>query len=151
MKANIVTQITVSAPIKEVFRYLTDLKYVRLWNPQVKHVSSKKVLKLHSTYKTVSEVLGITIEAENVVTKYARDAELQIENKTGTIRYTANFRLAPRDKGGVLLVCAATVASYNRAFAFTEPVLKLLARRELQTDLQALKIAVENQIPGSAV
>jgi hypothetical protein len=43
-------------------------------------------------------------------------------------------------------VCATTVSSDNKAFAFAAPVLKALARRELQTDMQALKLAVEHHL-----
>ncbi|MDB5175165.1 MAG: Polyketide cyclase / dehydrase and lipid transport [Candidatus Saccharibacteria bacterium] len=147
MKAKIITKVTISSPSSEVFKYLTDLKYMHLWNPQVKEVSSKKVLELHSTYQTVSQVLGVVIKANNSVTKYSNDQELQIENTTGTVNYVANFKLTPTDNGTTLLICNTTVSSESKAFAFTAPVLKLLARRELQSDLQALKIAVENQIP----
>jgi uncharacterized membrane protein len=148
MRVNVATKITIAAPAREVFRYLTDLKYTHLWNPQIKQLSSKKVLKLNSTYETTSQVLGITIQSVNVVTKYIPNKELQIENNTGTVHYRANFRLVPKTPKSLVLTCTTTVSSDYKAFAFSGPVLKLLARRELQTDLQALKIAVEHQVPG---
>ncbi|CAN5149630.1 hypothetical protein BH09PAT3_BH09PAT3_2370 [soil metagenome] len=145
MKAHVITRITINSSAQDVFLYLTDLKYMHLWNPQVKELPAQKVLKLHSKYKTVSQVLGVKIEAANIVTRYDLNKELQIENETGTVSYIANFKLITHNDT-VTLVCDTTVSSDSKAFAFTAPVLKLLARRELQTDLQALKIAVENNV-----
>ena len=127
--------------------YLTDLRYMHLWNPQVTSLSSRKLLKLGSTYQTTSHVLGITIESANKVTKYIKNKELQIENSTGLVHYSAHFKLSPTANKKVLLTCSTDVSSDSKAFAFSVPVLKLLARRELQSDLQALKIAVEKRMP----
>lgn len=146
MKAKVVTRVSIGATADEVFKYLTDLKYMHLWNPQLKAASSQKVLRLNSTYQTVSIVLGITIEALNMVTEYVPGKLLQVENTTGNIHYLVNFRLTRKNRATTMLTCTTTVWSESLAFAFSTPVLKLLARRELQTDLQALKIAVENQL-----
>ena len=146
MIATVVTQITINSSASEVFKYLTDLRYNHLWNPQIKKLSSRKKLKLHSTYETVSKVLGVTVESKNTVTVFKPDAELQLENATGTVQYKANFKLTANGSGGIVLKCTTKVSSDSKAFAFTKPVMTLLARRELQTDLAALKIAVENQL-----
>lgn len=59
------------------------------------------------------------------------------------MHYVANFRLQGRGDS-TLVTCSTTVTAASAAFAFTAPILKRLARRELQTDMQALKLAVEN-------
>ncbi len=146
MKVNVVTKVTITASPHEVYNYLSDLKYAHLWNPQIKVLSSRKPLQLNSTYETTSQILGVMIHAENVVTKYIPDEELQIENTTGTVHYMANFKLSSLPRGATRLTCTTTVSSESKSFAFTTPVLKLLARRELQSDLQALKIAAEQHI-----
>lgn len=68
-----------------------------------------------------------------------------MENKTGLVRYRAHFQLKSKDDY-TLVTCATTVSTDARAFAFAAPILTRLARRELQTDMQALKLAVEHQL-----
>ena len=97
------------------------------------------------TYKTTSLVLGKQLSAVNTVTKFRERQELEVENNTGLVHYRAKFRLASKN-GTTRLVCDTWVDSDSRAFAFAKPVLEILARRELQSDLQALKIAVEHRI-----
>jgi hypothetical protein len=145
MKTSVVTQISIKAKPAEVFEYLTNLKYHYLWNPQVQSLSSAESLKLGSEYESVSLVLGVKIRAKNVVSKFTSSKELELENKTGLVKYRASFRLQ-RAGSSTLLICSTTVSADSEAFAFAKPVLRMLARRELQTDLQALKIAVENKL-----
>jgi uncharacterized membrane protein len=151
MKATVTTRVTIQSSATKVFMYLTDLHYIHLWNPQLQAVSEKKILRLHSTYKTVSRILGVTIEAENRVTKFVQDAELELENLTGTVHYTVNFEVQTKNKSTVLLKCKTTVSSEHKAFAFTAPVLKIMASRELQSDLKSLKVAIENDLTPLAV
>jgi len=100
------------------------------------------IIKLGSTYKSTSLLLGIKVNGTNLVTKFSRNQELELENTTGTVKYNVNYRLTASGSE-TKLTCTTSVFSDNRVFAFTTPVLKMLAQRELQTDLAALKIAVE--------
>jgi hypothetical protein len=146
MQTAVITQATIHAKQAEVFKYLSDLKYHQLWNPQLLSISSSgKQLELGSEYKTQSQVLGVKIRARNVVTKFENLKELEISNNTGLVQYRANFKLRAK-KNGTVLVCTTTVSTDSEAFAFAKPVLKLLARRELQSDMQALKLAVEHNL-----
>lgn len=145
MKANVITKITIQAPSAQVFRYLSDLKYHHLWNPQVLRISQHGKLKLGSSFKSVSLLLGIEVESSNVVTKFAPPKELEIRNSVGMVQYTAHFWLFPAGQK-TLVVLTTEVSSHSNAFAFAPPLLKILARRELQADMQALKIAVENNL-----
>jgi carbon monoxide dehydrogenase subunit G len=145
MKADVITRITIKATPAEVFKYLQDLNYHYLWNPQIHSIKPIINLKLDATYETTSQVLGVRINAVNKVTKFQPNREIELANSTGMIKYCANFRLKPSGKNTVL-ICDTSVSSDSHAFAFAKPVLKMLARRELQTDLQALKIAVEHDL-----
>ena len=142
MKANVVSRITIAASRAETFRYLADLKYLHLWNPHLRSVSPINKIKLGSRYKSLSVVLGVDVRGDNRVTKFIGGKELEIENSTGTLHYLVNYKLL-NDRGRTKLVCSTAVSAKGDAFAFVAPVLKLLARRELQSDLQALKIVVE--------
>jgi len=145
MKASVTTQVTIAAKPGTVFKYLTDLKYHYLWNPQLQSISTTEKLKLGTQYETTSLVLGVKIKACNEVTQLVPNKYLELENNTGTVHYKASFKLSPKGSSTVV-ICETTVSSQSEAFAFAKPVLKMLARRELQTDMQALKIAVENQL-----
>jgi hypothetical protein len=145
MKASVVTRVTIAAKPSEVFTYLIDLRYHYLWNPQLQEITPIIKLKQGAVYKTLSRVLGMTIKASNEVTKFTQNQELELVNKTGLVAYRANFRLLTK-AGKTQVICNTTVSSDINAFAFTVPVLSRLARRELQTDMQALKLAVEHKL-----
>lgn len=148
MKVNVTTQIKISSNAHAVFKYLTDLKYIHLWNPQLTYVSSKEKLKLGSKYQTTTQVLGVNIESNNVVSRFQQDEFLQIDNTTGMVQFAAAFEIKEQ-ADSVMLKCITSVSSTHKAFAFSGSVLKILARRELQADLQALKIAVEQKLPAT--
>jgi hypothetical protein len=90
-------------------------------------------------------MLGTKIENDNRITKFEQDALIEIQSNGGTIEFCVEYRLR-KYKTQTLLECNTTVVANGKAFAFAKPVLKLLAQRELQSDLQALKIAVEQGI-----
>lgn len=145
MQVKVATKITINAPPEQVFEYLSNLKYHYLWNPQMHSISSTKRLKLGSTYQTESLVLGTKIQAHNQVTKFAPPRQLLIENSLGAVTYQALFRLRSL-RGQTEVNLQTTVTTDSKAFVFTLPILKKLALRELRTDLQALKIAVEDRL-----
>jgi len=143
MKAHVLSQVTISADCVEVFKYLKNLENHYLWNPALIEVTPLMVLDKGSVYTSTRMVLGNKLKATNTVTKFKDNAELQLENNTGLVHYKVNYKLKSVGKN-TLLVCETVVGSNNKAFAFTRPVLEALARRELQSDLQALKLAVEH-------
>lgn len=145
MQARILTKVTIAAEPRAVFSYLENLKYHYLWNPQIQSIKPVITLKQGATYETVSVVLGVRISAVNEVTKFVAGKELELVNSTGMVKYRANFRLKQQGLK-TELSCNTTVSSESHAFAFATPILKLLARRELQIDLQSLKLAVEHNL-----
>ena len=145
MKATFITKVRIAADQQLVFEYLTDLKYHCLWNPQTRSISSKSKLQLNSRFKTTIIVLGIKIRATNLVTKFHAPSVFEIENTTGTVHYVASFRLRP-SFGKTLVTSTTTVFTDSKAFVFTVPIMKRLARQELKTDMQSLKVAVENRL-----
>lgn len=143
MQATIVSRIRIAADQGSVFEYLSNLKLHTLWNPHLRRVSSSRKLRLGSTYKTDSMVLNIKLPAINKVTKFDNPSEIEFTNKTGTFHWRVNYRTTPKN-GELLVVCTTTVSTDSKAYVFTIPILKRLARYELQSDMRALKVAVEN-------
>ena len=145
MTVKVVSRITIDAPPEEVFKYLADTNFHFLWNPHLQDLSPMGKLKLGSKYKTTSWLLGLRVHGNNQVTKFKPGELFQIENNTGALKYRVNYSLQSSSKS-TKLICATEVSAENQAFAFTAAILKLLARRELQSDLKALKIAAEHRL-----
>ncbi|MDB5164591.1 MAG: Polyketide cyclase / dehydrase and lipid transport [Candidatus Saccharibacteria bacterium] len=145
MKARVITQVSIAASPAEIFRYLAQVKHHHLWNPHLVHVSSMKTLKLDAHYDADSILFGINVTATNVVTKFVKNEELELENKAGPLEYQVNYQLHAKGKK-TLLICATTVSSDSNAWTFAKPMLKLVAKHELRTDLDLLKHVVENRL-----
>lgn len=145
MQTTATTKITIGRPPSEVFAYLTDLRHHYLWNPQVQAISTTKRLKLGATFKTESQVLGITFKTVNTVTSFKPPKELVLVNPIGAVVYTAKFMLSPQG-GKTYVKLQVTISTDANVFVFAKPVLRQLALRELRTDLQALKVAIENDL-----
>lgn len=145
METTVTTKITISSTPKKIFKYLCHLKYHYLWNPHLRKIHPVTSLKLGQIYETESLLLGIAVKGKNTVTKFISEQELQIENSTGSIQYSVNYRLSAKPDH-VVLTCITRVSSKQKIFKFTATVMKTLAQRELQSDLQALKIAAEQQL-----
>lgn len=149
MDVKVVTKIRIAATRSEVFTYLKDLKCHFLWNPFLRDIQPLTKLKQGMRYKTESTLLGVTVRGNNTVTKLVANRELQIENETGSLRYIVRYSVEPH-AGGSEVVCHTQVRTQHTTFQFTAPVLRTLARRELQSDLKALKVAVEQKLAPAA-
>lgn len=145
MKVKVVTQVAIVADRPAVFKYLKELRYHFLWNPPLQSIKPIITLELGAKYSSTSMMLGKKIITKNEVTKFEADSELELANNTGMIHYRVNYCLKSQGKK-TLVICNTAVSSESKAFAFAKPVLEILARRELQADLQALKIAVEQKL-----
>ncbi len=145
MKVSVISRISIAANRNEVFKYLTDPSYHFLWNPHLQSLTPMHTLKQGSKYKTTSLLLGVRVKGNNLISKSVPEREFQIENNTGMIKYRVAYQLHTKNKF-TEVVCTTVVSTNNKAFAFSTPILKLLAQRELQSDLKALKIAVEHRL-----
>lgn len=145
MKVYIVNQILIEAKRSEIFQYLANPNYHFLWNPTLKRISTYDNLQKGSTYKATNHVMGIELITTNVITKFKKNEEVEIVNKSGIIQYRLNFKLLKKG-AKVLLINSSELSTISKLFAFSVPVFHLLAKRQLQTQLNALKIAVEHSL-----
>ena len=138
------SSVLIKASPEEVFSYIKDLKYHYLWNPRLRNLSSTDELKLGSSYESESVFIrDIKIVTKNEVTKYVPNKQIGLRNRYGMITYDAEINL--RRRGRLTNVsCTIDILTSSQAFGLTLPVLKQLAKRELQYDLDSLKIAVES-------
>jgi len=144
-KARVVTKVQIAAKPAEVFVYLEDLQYHHLWNPHLSKITPIMQLTTGNAYRTTSLVLGVKVRSKIEVKVVEPPKQLQLENKSGPLQYCLTYKLKSNE-GGTLLQCTTLVSTESRAFAFAKPLLTELARRELHTDLAALKNAVEHQL-----
>ncbi|MDB5170709.1 MAG: Polyketide cyclase / dehydrase and lipid transport [Candidatus Saccharibacteria bacterium] len=145
MKASVTARLTIAASPSEVFVYLSKLKYHTLWNPQLQRVWPHKTLRLGSKYTSESILLGVKVTAHNTVTAYAKDRKIELKNDTGILHYLVNYKLEPKGKK-TLVICNTEVSSDRNSFRLAAPMLRLLARREIQTDLHLLRLIVEENL-----
>lgn len=143
-QARVEAKVTIQATPAQVFTYLKDLKYHALWNAHLQKITPITELKPGLTYETSSLVLGIPVSGKNSVLQLKQDELLEIENAAGTLKYRVTFRLKPGAKGTTVRCVTKLYAKHN-SFVFAAKLLKILAERELRTDLQALKEAVEQK------
>lgn len=143
MKASVAARLTITASPAEVFMFLKEVKCHPLWNTHLNSVSPHRPLKLGSTYTTESTLLGIKVTSLNTVTKFSKNRELEVKNDAGILHYTANYKLTPRGNN-TLVTCFTEVMSDKDAFMLAAPMLKMLARREIQADLHLLRAVVED-------
>jgi hypothetical protein len=144
-KVHVVTRITIAAKPGEVFIYLTDLRYYYLWNPHIESISPIKPLTLGMNYQTGIMLMGVRVKSTHEVTKIVVPKLLELQNKAGLVKHRTSFRLTAKGEK-TQLICSTVVWADTASFAFAKPVLKLLAQRELKTDMQALKLAVEQKL-----
>jgi hypothetical protein len=89
---------------------------------------------MSSSNQPVEVVATVTINA-------APEAVFQ----TGLIHYRVNYSLSSNSQQ-TKIICNTTIETYQKPLHFAAPILSVLAKRELQSDLQALKVAVEKNI-----
>ena len=145
MNVRVVSRIAINAPLKEVFRYVEDSNYHLLWNPHLQSIDAHGRLKKGTKYHTTSMLLGVKVRSDNKVTQFEPNEVIEISNQTGPLHYTVHYQFIVSEQT-TMVHCTTIVDTDTKAFGFTKPVMKLLAQRELRSDLQALKIAVEQQL-----
>jgi hypothetical protein len=146
MTISIISKVQINASNVAVFKFLKDLKYHYLWNPHLRDIDQVSPITLGLEYETKSVLFGIIVNGHNTVTKFVLDQELQIENNTGTILYLVNYSVKSLSKKRSQVICTTEVTTTGIAMKFTGTILKAMVRRELQSDLQALKLAVEQDL-----
>lgn len=140
-----VSRVTIKASPNEVYKYISNLKYY-LWNPSLRYLSKEEPFKLGVSFDSESVILRKNIiKCHNVVTELVNNESIGMENQLGNIKYKKLFKLKKKDKTTILSAELA-ILTPSQAFALTTPILKILAQRELKTDLNALKIVVENKL-----
>jgi len=148
LTANITSEskITIQASPGEVYKYLSNLKYYYLWNASLRYLSYEGPLKKGVSFDSENIILNKNvIKGHNIVTAIEPNKKIETENKLGMIKYKQMFELKEQAKG-TQVINRIDVLTPAQAFGLTTPVLKILAKRELRTDLQTLKIVVENKI-----
>ncbi len=146
MKARVKTSITIHASTSQVFKYLADTKLHFVWNAHLEKVKPQGKLHAGAAYETLNIVLRVRVRAQNHVSIFVENTELEIINQTGLLHYRVNYKLTEKSKSDTELVCTTVVEAQGNAFYFARPMLQQLARRELRIDLRALKLAVEQKL-----
>lgn len=128
---------------------MKELKYHYLWNPHIQKITPITSLSRGLVYKSESILLGVRVKGVNKVIKVIENEEIQLENKAGTIKYQVKYYLSKYQKDKTKLLYTITLNTDNKIFAYSAEIIKILAKQELRSDMQALKIASENRLKAS--
>jgi len=140
------SKIIIKASPREVYKYLSHLKYYYLWNSSLRYLSYEGPLKKGVSFDSENIILHKNvIKGHNIVTAIEPNKKIETENKIGMIKYKQMFQLKEQ-ANSTQVTTKIVVLTPAQTFGLTTPILKILANRELKTDLQALKIVVENKL-----
>jgi hypothetical protein len=145
MKTRVVVSIEIQAPKERVFLYLQELKLHYLWNASLRKLEPESALIEGSRYTAYSSLLGKEVKAVNQVTRLQAPDVLTLANKIGPIHYVITYHLGP-NSAGTKLTCNCDIESNVTIFPYAAPLLEMLAHNRIETDFEALKIVVENEV-----
>jgi uncharacterized protein YndB with AHSA1/START domain len=145
MRIELTTRVSIEASAREVFRYLRDPKLHHLWNPHLQSITTDKLLQEGTEYETTSTFMGVSVSGTSVVTELLPNKRIQICSSGAALDSCVCFNV---EKVGTMTMvrCVTEVTLTSKAFNFTQPVLRMLAKHEMQSDLHSLKIAVEQKL-----
>lgn len=139
-------KVSIKAEPDEVFLYFANLKYHYLWNPTLREITPEKELSVGLSYHTKAKLLGgITVSSQNSVVELTPSKKLVLENRLGNVKYAAVFTLTKR-RLNTIVACIISIDTKAQILGMTQPVLKQLANRELESNLYYLKLAVEHKM-----
>lgn len=143
--------IEVNRPIEEVFDVATCLKRCMVWRGPI--IAAEKLtdepVGVGSEYRHRVQFLGVTVEANPVITVWEPPRRSEFRNEKGPVVYEAKFTFEPTANG--TLFTSVIEAEIQGVFRHIPDRLFLRAiSRQHESDLQSLKELLESDTPISA-
>jgi hypothetical protein len=123
---------------------LADLRLHYIWNPHLKTIEPETIVRRDTTYRTTNTILGRQISVSNTISKLSPPHEMELTCSQGPLQYVVNYQLE-KTAHGTSLSCSCDVRSDKRVFKYAAPAMENLARNRVQSDLETLKLIVENE------
>jgi hypothetical protein len=146
--ATITKSIVIKRPIEEVFDVATCLKRCVVWQASI--VGSEKISEgpvgVGTRYRHQVKFLGIKSETHPVVTVWEPPHRMAYQDASGPSTFDVHFTCEPTPEGVKFTVNVSGEPKGVLA-NLTEPLLVPLLERQFESDLQALKVLMENEVP----
>jgi len=136
---------TVSAPPEKAFDYLADIARHTEWGSHITSAekASDAPLAAGSTFTTVGKLFGIH-RAEVKIAELVPNQKIVYESQDDSGHFRHEFTLNPGD-GGTTLTKSVEALKITGPLKLFSPLLPLLSRRNMATDLKKIKERLEAQ------
>ncbi|GCE19947.1 SRPBCC family protein [Dictyobacter kobayashii] len=135
--------ITIAKPIDAVFAYVTDMNKVKSWLP-VKdiHAIAGCSMGVGATYAQTAMFMGRQFDSTIEVTHYEPTRLFAFKMIKGPFPLTNTMTLTPTQNGGTILTMVGE-AEPGSALSFVGPFVTPIVKKQLETQVNALKQAIE--------
>ncbi|MDX8408613.1 MAG: SRPBCC family protein [Mariprofundales bacterium] len=142
--SHITAEVTINLPLQEVVAFIDNNDNDPLWQSSV--LESKKLSDseptVGTTYHVKEKFLGRVIEQDWVVTERSADGSLwKAHSTTGPFPMTTIMQMVACEDG--TKVNRTLDIDVGQFFKIASPIVALIAKKELTTDLEILKTLLE--------
>jgi uncharacterized protein YndB with AHSA1/START domain len=136
---------TINCPVDRVFQYVSTPENDPTWVPiSLRHEKiSPGPMRVGSITEEDVGFLGRRIRYAWEVTRYEPPTAFAARTVSGLLPATISLRLKPLDGGGTELTLVAD-AELHGVYKLMEPLMKLVAQRQFETQLRKLKNLLES-------
>jgi hypothetical protein len=143
----VVQSVVINRPIAEVFDVATCQERCVIWRGPIVFTAktSDGPSNVGSTYIHKVKFLGVTVEANPVITAWEPPYRAEVKNKMGLITYTSTFT-CEEVEGGTKLTTIIQAETGGALKHIPDALVHKAIMRQHAGDLQALKDMMENEI-----
>jgi len=142
--SHLTAEVIINRPVDEVIAFVDDETNDPLWQSSVLEStkSSDAPAEVGTTYHAKEKFLGRVIEQDWVVTERNSDGSCwKAHSTTGPFPMTTSMSMESVDGG--TKVCRVLDIDVGKFFKVASPVVAVIAKKEIATDLEILKALLE--------
>jgi uncharacterized protein YndB with AHSA1/START domain len=140
----------VKADAGRVFELLTDLESHMRWVSGLTYLSARGKIRPGMRYESVNVAMGNSMAGRHEVRQVIERQLVEIESVTGPLASTIQYSVNAIN-GLTQVQCTFWVTSDHPVFGLATPVLEMLARSRLESDIKNLKHFAEAGMSGFGV
>lgn len=136
--------ITIDRPVEEVFTYLSNIERQPEWVSSLQGSSkeSQEPTAVGTRYRQQSKILGRKIDLNNEITAFEPPQVYEFHSTSGPMQMTMRFTMTAEGTGThVLQVVEGESGGF---FKLADPLLARTLRKQLEADLETLKVMLES-------
>jgi uncharacterized protein YndB with AHSA1/START domain len=136
--------VAIDATANTVFAFVADLDNLPTWQPGILSAeqTSSGPIGVGSSARVQRELMGQRMTVDIEVTDYAPGQRLSLTSSAGGLSISGTMELEPAGSGTLVKV-ATEIHSRSAFLAPLEGMAERIARDDMRTGLQQLKVAIE--------